>query len=138
MWTTLTNNLEVVWGAATAMVIVVLLTPAVGGLARRVGAMDEPDARRVHHLPVPRLGGVAAFASCGVALSRSRPSPAGSSAIVFGAVLGFLRHNFYPARVFMGDSGSMLLGFLLAGIAVQGLLKTAATVALFLPLLVLA
>ncbi len=57
---------------------------------------------------------------------------------MFGACLGFLRHNFYPARIFMGDSGALLLGFLLAGISVQGLFKTAATVALFLPLLVLA
>ena len=73
-----------------------------------------------------------------IALSLSRPNPAVYSAIVFGACVGFLRHNFYPARIFMGDSGSMLLGFLLAGISVQGLLKTAATVALFLPLLVLA
>src|SRR4029450_1505171 len=60
------------------------------------------------------------------------------TAIVFGATLGFLRHNFFPARVFMGDSGAMLLGFSLASIAVEGLLKTAATVALFFPLLVLA
>jgi UDP-GlcNAc:undecaprenyl-phosphate/decaprenyl-phosphate GlcNAc-1-phosphate transferase len=59
-------------------------------------------------------------------------------AIVFGAALGFLRHNFYPARIFMGDSGAMLLGFVLAAVSVQGLLKTAATVALFFPLLVLA
>ncbi len=60
------------------------------------------------------------------------------SAIVFGACVGFLRHNFYPARIFMGDSGALLLGFVLAALSVQGLLKTAATVALFFPLLVLA
>ena len=55
-----------------------------------------------------------------------------------GACFGFLRHNFYPARIFMGDSGAMLLGFVLAAVSIQGLLKTAATVALFFPLLVLA
>ena len=60
------------------------------------------------------------------------------SAIVFGACLGFLRHNFYPARIFMGDSGALLLGFTLAAISVQGLLKTAASAPSFLPLLVLA
>ena len=54
------------------------------------------------------------------------------------ATLGFLRHNFYPARIFMGDSGALLLGFVLATLAIQGLLKTAATVALFFPLFVLA
>jgi UDP-GlcNAc:undecaprenyl-phosphate GlcNAc-1-phosphate transferase len=60
------------------------------------------------------------------------------AATVFGACLGFLRHNFYPARIFMGDSGAMLLGYTLAAISVQGLLKTAALATLVLPLLVLA
>jgi UDP-GlcNAc:undecaprenyl-phosphate GlcNAc-1-phosphate transferase len=73
-----------------------------------------------------------------IALSLSKPQAAILSAIVAGACFGFLRHNFYPARIFMGDSGAMLLGFILATLSVQGLLKTAATVALFFPLLVLA
>jgi UDP-GlcNAc:undecaprenyl-phosphate GlcNAc-1-phosphate transferase len=60
------------------------------------------------------------------------------SAIIAGACIGFLRHNFYPARIFMGDSGALLLGFILAAVSIQGLLKTAATVALLFPLLVLA
>jgi UDP-GlcNAc:undecaprenyl-phosphate GlcNAc-1-phosphate transferase len=73
-----------------------------------------------------------------IELDLGRPNPAILAAIVLGATLGFLRHNFYPARIFMGDSGAMLLGFILATLSVQGLLKTAATVALFFPLLVLA
>lgn len=73
-----------------------------------------------------------------IALSLGKPEAAVLSAIVAGACFGFLRHNFYPARIFMGDSGSMLLGFVLATVAVEGLLKTAATVALFFPLFVLA
>ncbi|HET9213346.1 MAG TPA: MraY family glycosyltransferase, partial [Gaiellaceae bacterium] len=73
-----------------------------------------------------------------IALSLGRPNAAVLSAIVAGACLGFLRHNFYPARIFMGDSGSMLLGFTLAAVAIEGTLKTAATVALFFPLFVLA
>jgi UDP-GlcNAc:undecaprenyl-phosphate GlcNAc-1-phosphate transferase len=60
------------------------------------------------------------------------------SAIIAGACLGFLRHNFYPARIFMGDSGALLMGFLLATVSIQGLVKTAATVALFFPLMALA
>src|SRR5438445_6470492 len=59
-------------------------------------------------------------------------------AIAFGSALCFLRHFFFPARIFMGSSGALLLGFVLATVSVQGLLKTAATVALFFPLLVLA
>ena len=85
--------------------------------------------------------GVAAIAGltfCVIALSLGKFDPAVLSAIVFGACVGFLRHNFYPARIIMGDSGALLLGYVLATIAVQGLLKTAATVALFFPLLVLA
>jgi UDP-GlcNAc:undecaprenyl-phosphate/decaprenyl-phosphate GlcNAc-1-phosphate transferase len=73
-----------------------------------------------------------------IALSLGKPQAAILAAIVAGACFGFLRHNFYPARIFMGDSGALLLGFILATLSVQGLLKTAATVALFFPLLVLA
>jgi UDP-GlcNAc:undecaprenyl-phosphate GlcNAc-1-phosphate transferase len=243
---------EVIYGALVALVVVVLLTPAVGGMARLLGVVDRPGGRRLNRAAVPRLGGLALFlgifvpslaflpvgdetrglllgaavattvgviddfrglvwweklggqvvaavipvwfgiwvdrftfpvvgihalpewvgapltvvwivaimnmvnfldgmdglaagvcAIAGVtfsviALSLEKPNPAILSAIVFGAALGFLRHNFYPARIFMGDSGALLLGFVLATISVQGLLKTAATVALFFPLLVLA
>src|SRR5690606_31249843 len=51
---------------------------------------------------------------------------------------GYLRHGFPPATSFMGDTGSNLLGYLLATAAVQGALKTNAVVALALPLVVLA
>jgi UDP-GlcNAc:undecaprenyl-phosphate GlcNAc-1-phosphate transferase len=250
--TVLGDHLQVVWGALVAIAIVVLLTPAVGGMARLLGVVDRPGGRRLNRSPIPRLGGLALFlgifvpalaflpfdrqtrglllgaavavtvgavddfrglrwfeklggqvlaaaiptwfgiwvdrftfpllgihvlpAWAGVpltilwivaimnmvnfldgldglasgvaaiagltfaiiALSLAKTDAAIFSAIVFGACLGFLRHNFYPARIFMGDSGALLLGFVLAAISVQGLLKTAATVALFFPLLVLA
>jgi UDP-GlcNAc:undecaprenyl-phosphate GlcNAc-1-phosphate transferase len=42
-----------------------------------------------------------------------------AAAALAGACLGFLRHNFNPARIFMGDSGSMLLGYLLAGATIS-------------------
>jgi len=243
---------EVLYGAAIAFAIVVLLTPAVGGMARMLGAVDRPDSRRVNRRPIPRLGGLAIFLGivvpalafldlsgetrgvllgaacatvvgavddfrglspptklagqvaaaaippafgvwidhitfpflgvldipawigipvsilfivavmnmvnfldgldglaagvCGIAgvtyatlaLSLGKPDPAILSAIVAGACLGFLRHNFFPARIFMGDSGAMCLGFILAAVSIQGLLKTASTVVLVLPLLVLA
>jgi len=243
---------EVLYGAVIAFAIVVLLTPAVGGMARMLGAVDRPDSRRVHRRPIPRLGGLAIFFGilvpalafldlssesrgvllgaaiatvvgavddfrglsppvklagqflaaavppafgvwidhftfpflgvvdlpawvgvplsmlfivavmnmvnfldgmdglaagvCGIAgvtyatlaLSLGKPDPAILSAIVAGACLGFLRHNFFPARIFMGDSGALVLGFTLATVSISGLLKTASTVVLFLPLLVLA
>jgi UDP-GlcNAc:undecaprenyl-phosphate/decaprenyl-phosphate GlcNAc-1-phosphate transferase len=252
MWNTLTDHLEVVYGAALALVIVVLMTPAVGGMARMLGVVDRPGMRRLNRSPVPRLGGLAlffgifvpalaflplgretkglllgaavatlvgaiddfrglvwweklggqiaaaaiptgfgiwvqnftfplvgvhqlpgwvgvpltilwivaimnmvnfldgldglaagvcgisGFTFCLIALSLGRPEPAILAAIVFGACLGFLRHNFYPARIFMGDSGALLLGFTLGALAVQGLLKTAAIATLLFPLLILA
>jgi UDP-GlcNAc:undecaprenyl-phosphate/decaprenyl-phosphate GlcNAc-1-phosphate transferase len=73
-----------------------------------------------------------------LSLSLGSPDAALLAAIVAGACFGFLHHNFYPARIFMGDSGALLLGFLLATLAVEGLVKTAALATLVLPLLVLA
>ena len=243
---------EVLYGAVIAFVVVVLLTPAVGGMARMLGAVDRPDARRLNRRPIPRLGGLAIFLGilvpalafldlsgetrgvllgaavatvvgavddfrglspptklagqfvaasippmfgvwidhftfpflgvvdlpawigvplsmlfivavmnmvnfldgldglaagvCAIAgstyailaLSLGKADPAILSAVVAGACLGFLRHNFFPARIFMGDSGALSLGFILASVSIQGLLKTASTVVLLLPLLVLA
>src|SRR5881394_2502680 len=57
----LRDHLQVVWGALVAFVVVVLLTPAVGGMARMLGAVDAPGGRRLNRPPVPRLGGLALF-----------------------------------------------------------------------------
>jgi len=54
-----------------------------------------------------------------------------------GAALGFLQYNFNPAKIFMGDTGSMLLGYTMAVTAVLGLVKTAATIALVVPVIAL-
>ena len=248
----LRDHPEVLYGAAVALLIVILLTPAVGGMARLLGVVDRPERRRLNLNPIPRLGGLSLFFGifvpalaflelgretrgvllgaavatvvgaiddfrvlapgrklagqlvaagippffgvwidhftfpflgpvdlpaavgvpltvlwivavmnmvnfldgmdglaagvCGIAgvtfavlsLSLGKTDPAILSAIVAGACIGFLRHNFFPARIFMGDSGALVLGFLLAAVSVQGLLKTASTVVLLLPLLVLA
>ncbi len=60
------------------------------------------------------------------------------AALTAGAALGFLFHNLYPAKVFMGDSGANLLGYLLGVVAVIGSIKTPAVVALVVPLMILA
>jgi UDP-GlcNAc:undecaprenyl-phosphate/decaprenyl-phosphate GlcNAc-1-phosphate transferase len=252
VWHTLENHPQALYGAAVALVIVILLTPAVGGMARLLGVVDRPGARRLNRRAVPRLGGLAlffgifvpalaflplgretrglllgaavatlvgavddfrglvwweklggqiaaaaiptgfgiwvhrftfpivgvhalpewvgvpltivwivaimnmvnfldgldglaagvcaisGFTFCLIALSLGRWQPAVLAAVVFGACLGFLRHNFYPARIFMGDSGALLLGFTLGALSIQGLLKTAAVATLFFPLIVLA
>src|SRR5947208_15601172 len=61
MWETLTDHLEVIWGGVAACGIVILLTPAVGGMARMLGVVDEPGARRLNRRAVPRLGGLTLF-----------------------------------------------------------------------------
>jgi UDP-GlcNAc:undecaprenyl-phosphate/decaprenyl-phosphate GlcNAc-1-phosphate transferase len=60
-----------------------------------------------------------------------------ASALV-GACLGFLLYNFHPAKVFMGDSGALFLGFILASMSAVGTLKTTAVLAIFIPITVVA
>ena len=80
-------------------------------------------------------------------LASASPTVAGLLALIVAALaLGFLVHNWYPARIFMGDTGSMLLGLLLGGAAVSYVGRTAApsgadfygTIPLIVPVLVLA
>ena len=59
------------------------------------------------------------------------------TAALAGAAMGFLQYNFNPAKIFMGDTGSMFLGYMLAGISVLGAVKSAATIALIVPILAL-
>ena len=56
---------------------------------------------------------------------------------VAGGCIGFLPYNFYPARIFMGDSGSLFLGFMIAVLSVVGPLKRSTMVAVVIPVLVL-
>lgn len=56
---------------------------------------------------------------------------------VTGAAIGFLRHNFYPARIIMGDAGSTVLGYLLAAIASVGAFKSATVISIGVPILAL-
>src|SRR5579862_1917859 len=62
VWTELSSHLGIVWGAIVALVIVVALTPAVGGMARMLGVVDRSEGdRRPNPRGVPRLGGLALF-----------------------------------------------------------------------------
>jgi UDP-GlcNAc:undecaprenyl-phosphate GlcNAc-1-phosphate transferase len=81
---------------------------------------------------------ISATALALIAISLDRFAAGVLAALTAGGSLGFLRHGFPPASSFMGDTGSNLLGFMLATIAVQGSLKTNAALALALPLIVLA
>lgn len=59
------------------------------------------------------------------------------TAALAGAALGFLPYNFNPAKIFMGDSGALFLGYTLSVISIQGMLKQYAAIAIAIPLLVL-
>lgn len=241
-----------------ALGVVLILTPAVIFLAEKTGAVDEPDARKVHKYPIPRIGGVGIFLAfltaligvelivhvgrenlheirgllisgglmflvgiiddyknlpakvklCGqilaalvlvigfdvrvdfitdprgdviylewlavpatlfwlvgltntvnlidgldglaagvaglaattiflVALQQNFYLITILTAALAGAAFGFLFYNTNPARIFMGDSGSLFLGFMLAGISIIGAVKSAATIALIVPILAL-
>src|SRR5215210_6838336 len=81
---------------------------------------------------------IAGLTFAAIALSLDRNAAGVLAMLTAGASLGYLRHGFHPASIFLGDSGSNLLGYMLAGIAVQGALKTNAVVALVFPLVILA
>lgn len=236
----------------TALVVTFLLTPAVKRFALKIGAVDKPNARKVHHGLIPRLGGLAIYAGfmvsilCTVGISfemvgimlgatvlvlvgvvddvYSLPAKvkllgqifsaaivvigfgihidwlvlpkvglvylpalisipltifwiigfintvnlidgldglaAGVAAIasvaiamlafqmgqwesaacmvaMAGSALAFLQYNFNPAKIFMGDTGSMFLGYIIAVVSVLGAMKTAAAAVLFVPLIAL-
>lgn len=60
------------------------------------------------------------------------------SLIIAGALIGFLRYNFNPAKIFLGDSGSLLIGFALALLSIQSTAKISTGFTVLLPILVLA
>lgn len=84
--------------------------------------------------------GVSAIASLTVILVAAQMGYyhiAVMTAALAGGIIGFIRYNFNPATIFMGDTGSMFIGYMLAAISVYGAVKTAATVALIVPAIAL-
>lgn len=59
------------------------------------------------------------------------------SSILAGACLGFLPYNFNPAKIFMGDTGALFLGFMLAAVSIEGVMKSVATIAVVVPIIIL-
>ncbi len=83
------------------------------------------------------VGGIAAIGLISVSFSLHQSAAGVLAAALAGACLGFLRYNFNPARIFMGDGGSYFLGFALASISIVGPAKGLTTVSVLLPLLIL-
>ncbi len=107
------------------------------GMANAINWIDGLDGLAAG---VCGISAVVLFVLC---LFMEQSSAALMAAALAGGALGFLRYNFNPAQIFMGDGGAYFMGFTLAGVAVIGLVKiaavtTVAVTAVLLPYLVLA
>ncbi|HHX23034.1 MAG TPA: undecaprenyl/decaprenyl-phosphate alpha-N-acetylglucosaminyl 1-phosphate transferase [Thermoanaerobacterales bacterium] len=83
------------------------------------------------------VAAIAAFTMMLVNLSLEQASGTLVMALLAGAAIGFLPYNFNPAKIFMGDTGAMFLGFVLAAQAIEGAVKSATAMALIIPILAL-
>lgn len=81
------------------------------------------------------LGLIASAGLAGMLLSLRQPTDALVLVALAGACFGFLRYNFNPASIFLGDCGSMFIGFMLAAVSLQANVKQSLMVALLVPLL---
>ncbi len=102
------------------------------GMANAINFIDGLDGLAAG------VSGIAAVVMLVVSLFMDQPAAALVAAALAGGALGFLRYNFNPAQIFMGDGGAYFMGFTLAGIGVIGLVKSVTTVAVLLPYLILA
>jgi UDP-GlcNAc:undecaprenyl-phosphate/decaprenyl-phosphate GlcNAc-1-phosphate transferase len=84
------------------------------------------------------VSGIASTVLLVTTLHLDKPMVAFLAAALAGSALGFLRYNFNPAQIFMGDGGSYFMGFTLAAMGVVGLVKTTAAAAVLLPYVILA
>jgi UDP-GlcNAc:undecaprenyl-phosphate GlcNAc-1-phosphate transferase len=80
---------------------------------------------------------IAALSLLVLAEETNQPFAAVIAAALVGACIGFLRYNFAPASIFMGDSGALFLGFTLACMSLLGVMKSVAAITLVVPLLIL-
>lgn len=83
------------------------------------------------------IGLLTSLAFAGVAYLNEAWAPACVAAGLAGSLLGFLRFNFPPAKIFLGDSGSMLIGLIIGILGIQSSMKEVATVSIAAPLALL-
>jgi UDP-GlcNAc:undecaprenyl-phosphate GlcNAc-1-phosphate transferase len=102
------------------------------GMANAINWIDGVDGLAAG------VSGIAAFMMLIVSIFMDQPAAALIAAALAGATLGFLRYNFNPAQIFMGDGGAYYVGFTLAGVGVIGLVKTTMVTSVVLPYLILA
>ncbi len=102
------------------------------GMANAINMIDGVDGLAAG------VSGIAAVVMLFVSLFMNQPAAALIAAALAGGALGFLRYNFNPAQIFMGDGGAYYIGFTLAGVGVIGLVKATAVTSLVLPYVILA
>ena len=117
-----------------SLILIPLATFWLVGLTNAFNLLDNMDGLS---------SGTACIASlflCVISIITDNMMVALCSAFLFGATLGFLFYNFHPATIFMGDSGSMFLGFTLASLTMKGHWEQAPNLALMMltPVLILA
>ena len=101
------------------------------GLTNTVNLIDGLDGLAAG------VASIASFTIMLIALEQNLILVAVLTSALAGAAVGFLKYNFNPAEIFMGDTGSMFLGFMLAGISVTGAVKSVAAIALVVPIFAL-
>jgi UDP-GlcNAc:undecaprenyl-phosphate GlcNAc-1-phosphate transferase len=80
---------------------------------------------------------IVCLAMFGISLINQNIGIALLSVILAGSILGFLKYNFHPASIFLGDSGAYFLGFILSVLSLQGGLKGTTTIAILIPIIAL-
>ena len=103
------------------------------GISNAVNFIDGVDGLAGSVITVSSI----TLALIAVSMTPAQPITALLAFILAGSMLAFLTFNFNPAKIFMGDSGALFSGFLLATLSVAGVMK-GATLAVLLPFLVLA
>ena len=112
---------------APAIIGIVLTVLWIVGFTNAINLLDGLDGLAAGVVAI--ISGSLFFA----AVKANSPIVAAYAVILCASALGFLPYNFYPAKIFMGDTGSMVLGFVLALISIEGAQKGATLVTFFVP-----
>lgn len=109
------------------------------GISNAVNLIDGMDglAAGVSAISAVTIWSIAMAPGEGMLAHLHQPYPALIAAVLAGALVGFLRWNFNPARIFLGDSGAYLVGFTLASVAVTAVIKKITLLSIALPMLIL-
>ena len=86
---------------------------------------------------LPGLTAISGMSLLAISLTHGHPELALILAALVGGVLGFLPYNFNPAKIILGDSGALFIGYVFATVSIEGASKTAFTISLLVPLVAL-